>query len=66
MTVGYSDGLIRLGNRFSEEGNPLEAFRMFWLAGDTRRVSELSENMAKVIRKWLQEDEPLPHRKKRE
>ncbi|POR03992.1 hypothetical protein AU468_04825 [Alkalispirochaeta sphaeroplastigenens] len=66
MTVGYSDGLIRLGNRFSKEGNPLEAFRMFWLAGDTRRVAELSENMAQVIRKWLREDEPLPHREKRE
>ena len=57
MTVRYADGLIRLGNHYMNEGNPLEALRMFWLAGDRRRIEELSEQMAGVIRKWLREDQ---------
>ena len=56
MTVRYSDGLIRLGNHYMKQGEVLEAFRMFWIAGDTRRVSEISEQMAMVIRKWLSEE----------
>ncbi|MFW5694930.1 MAG: hypothetical protein ACOCYB_07160 [Alkalispirochaeta sp.] len=57
MTVRYADGLIRLGNRYIENGDSLEALRMFWLAGDRRRIEELSEQMAGVIRKWLREDQ---------
>lgn len=57
MTVRYADGLIRLGNYHMDEGDPLEAFRMFWLAGDRRRIEEMSEQMAWVIRKWLREDQ---------
>jgi hypothetical protein len=56
MTVRYADGLIRLGNHYMKEGDPLEAFRMFWVAGDRRRIEEMSEQMAWVIRKWLRED----------
>lgn len=58
VTVRYSDGLIRLGNHLMEQGDPLEAFRMFWIAGDKRRVEEMTEKMAMVIRKWLRDDEP--------
>lgn len=57
LTVKYSDGLIRLGNHYFETGQPLEAFRMFWIAGDRRRIEEMTEQMAMVIRKWLRDDE---------
>lgn len=57
MTVRYGDGLIRLGNHFMAQGDPLEAFRMFWLAGDTARINEMAEQMAWVIRKWLRDDQ---------
>lgn len=57
MTVRYADGLIRLGNHYMEAGDPLEAFRMFWLARDSRRIAEMTEQMAGVIRKWLRDDE---------
>ncbi|MCG8480932.1 MAG: hypothetical protein MI724_17700 [Spirochaetales bacterium] len=56
LTVRYSDGLIRLGDHYLREGDPLEAFRMFWVAGDSGRVAEMAEKMAGVIRRWLQED----------
>lgn len=57
MTVRYADGLIRLGNHYMEAGDPLEAFRMFWLARDKRRIEEMTEQMAGVIRKWLHDDQ---------
>lgn len=56
LTVRYSDGLIRVGNRLMAENRPLDAFRMFWIAGDRRRIDEMSEQMAQVIRKWIRED----------
>lgn len=56
LTVRYSDGLIRLGNHHMGKGEVLEAFRMFWIAGDTRRVAEMTEQMAMVVRKWLREE----------
>jgi hypothetical protein len=30
---------------------------MYWLAGDRRRIDEMSEQFAAVIRRWLQEDQ---------
>ena len=56
LTVRYSDGLIRLGNHYMESGQPLEAFRMFWIARDRRRIEEMTEQMALVIRGWLLDD----------
>lgn len=55
LTVGYSDGLIRLAHHYWNNQQPLEAFRLYWLAGDSRTVDQLTERMAKVIRKWMKE-----------
>ena len=55
MTTRYADGLIRLGQHYWKIGEGLEAFRMFYLAGDKARVAELSERMALVIRRWIEE-----------
>ncbi|MFA7565825.1 MAG: hypothetical protein WCY01_02275 [Alkalispirochaeta sp.] len=57
LTVRYSDGLIRLGNYRVKQGRPLDAFRLFWVARDRRRIDEMAEQMAGVLRHWLQEDE---------
>ena len=55
LTVGYSDGLIRLGDLYYKRNQPLEAFRMYWLAPDTRKRDMMVERMAAIIRKWLRE-----------
>lgn len=57
LTVKYSDGLIRLGDHYMKEGQSLEAFRMFWIAGERGRVEQMAEQMAMVVRKWLHDDE---------
>ena len=57
LTAGYSDGLIRLGELYEEKKQPLEAFRMYYAAPHKRRISEMLEQMAGVIQKWLQQDD---------
>jgi len=55
LTVGYTDGLIRLGDHYYKTNQPLEAFRMYWLAPDSRKKEMMAEKMASIIRKWLRE-----------
>ncbi len=55
LTTGYSDGLIRLGDLYYEQDQLLEAFRMYWLAPDRKKVESLVEQTARVIQKWLNE-----------
>jgi hypothetical protein len=55
VTAGYSDGLIRIGDRLSGEHKPLEAFRMYWLAKHTVKTDYFVEKMSLVIRQWLHE-----------
>lgn len=57
MTTRYSDGLIRLGDYYQKQKQPLEAFRMYWLAGESRRKGEMVEKMAAVVRHWLEDTE---------
>jgi len=58
LTTGYSDGLIRLGNLYMNQNMPLEAFRMYWLAPDRKKVDAMLEKTVGIIKKWLQEGEP--------
>jgi hypothetical protein len=57
LTTGYSDGLIRLGNLYLEQNMPLEAFRMYWLAPDKKKVDTMLEKTISIIKKWLKEGE---------
>lgn len=56
LTTGYTDGLIRLGDLYMKESKPLEAFRMYWLAPDLKKVGTLLEKTVHIIHKWLKED----------
>ena len=57
LTTGYSDGLIRLGNLYMGRNMPLEAFRMYYLAPDRKKVDALLEKTVEIIKKWLKEGE---------
>jgi hypothetical protein len=57
LTTGYTDGLIRLGDMYLKEAQPLEAFRLYWLAPDRKKTQVLLEKSVAVIRKWLKERE---------
>jgi hypothetical protein len=57
LTARYTDGIIRLGDYYMKKNQPLEAFRMYWLAPDRRKSDQLIEKMAGVVRGWLKESE---------
>jgi hypothetical protein len=57
QTTGYSDGLMRVGERYLDGGQPVDALKMFKLAHDGKRSDELIERAALAIRKILDEEE---------
>jgi len=56
VTTGYADGLIRLGDLYLKKSQPLEAFRMYLLAPDRKKVEAMLEKSVAVLRHWLSED----------
>jgi tetratricopeptide (TPR) repeat protein len=46
QTTGYSDGLMRVGERYLDGGQPIDALKMFKLAHDGKRSDELIERAA--------------------
>lgn len=57
QTTGYSDGLIRVGDRYLEGHRPVDALKMYWLAKDDKRSAELVELAVLAIQKILHEEE---------
>lgn len=57
LTVGYSDGLIRVGDYHMKRNEPLEAFRMYWLAPDRNKTEAMIEKMARIVQVWLRQDQ---------
>ncbi len=55
ITTGYSDGLIRIGDRYAKAGQPLEALRMYWMAPSPDKKAALVEKISQVIKQWLLE-----------
>ena len=56
LTTGYSDGLIRVGEYYEREGQKLEAFRMYWIAGFHRKTEAMVERMVLILRGWLRDE----------
>jgi hypothetical protein len=55
MTTRYSDGLIRVGDRYVKDGRPLEALQAYWLAPAPDKTNALVEKIAQVMKQWLAE-----------
>jgi hypothetical protein len=57
ITTAYKDGLIRIGDYYYfEKKNPLRALHFYLEAKYEKRIRELTERMAMVLKKWLNED----------
>ncbi|HRY72218.1 MAG TPA: hypothetical protein P5165_03240 [Spirochaetia bacterium] len=56
QTTGYSDGLIRVGDKYLEGGRPVDALKMFWLAKDEKRKDALVLQAVLAIQKLLAEE----------
>jgi len=55
LTIGYTDGIIRIGEYYYSHQKPFEAFKMFKLAPAPKRVENMIEQMTNVVRKWIEE-----------
>ncbi len=57
QTTGYSDGLIRVGDRYMADKRPVDALKMYWLAKDEKRKEGLVSLAALVIQNLIKEED---------
>ncbi len=55
LTLGYTDGIIRVGDHFYKKCDYFEAYKLYALAPAPERQQELIGRMAGVVREWLSE-----------
>jgi len=56
VTTSYKDGLIRVGDYYYfDKKNPLKALHFYIEAKYEKRISELTERIVAVLKKWLSE-----------
>jgi hypothetical protein len=53
LTIGYTDGIVRIGDYYYNNKEPFEAFRMYKLAPAPEKVESLIRKMALTIQKWI-------------
>ncbi|QEN06086.1 hypothetical protein EW093_15805 [Thiospirochaeta perfilievii] len=53
LAIEYSAGLIRLGDYYENNGNTLEALKMYKAAKAQAKLENISKKMADVLRVWL-------------
>ncbi|MCX7025409.1 MAG: hypothetical protein NT080_12475 [Spirochaetes bacterium] len=58
QTTGYSDGLIRIGDRYMAENRHVDALKMYTLAHETQKSEALAMKIASVIQNLIVEKEP--------
>ncbi|ULQ60082.1 hypothetical protein K7I13_01770 [Brucepastera parasyntrophica] len=49
ITTGYSDGLTRVGDFYTEKDKPIDALKMYWLAHNKRKAEPIIEKLALMI-----------------
>ena len=57
QTTGYSDGLIRVGDKYLSDRRPIDALKMYRLARDDKRTESIINTAASVIHYLLNEEE---------
>ncbi|GMO21724.1 MAG: hypothetical protein Pg6A_09000 [Termitinemataceae bacterium] len=59
ITTGYSDGLSRTGDFYKKKGQLIDALRMYWVAHDKKKSSELCMELSLFIKGLLAEDKNI-------
>lgn len=55
LSIGYTSGIIRIGDHYIEQGDYFEAYRMYVRAPAPEKISRMIKNMAAIIRNWVNE-----------
>ena len=53
LTTGYSDGIIRMGDRSLAEKDFYEALRLYKIAPAREKADALIEKMATALKQWI-------------
>ncbi|OQY35569.1 MAG: hypothetical protein B6241_00795 [Spirochaetaceae bacterium 4572_59] len=56
VTIGYRDGMIRVGDYYYNQNLHLEALRMYKTAPSPEKIDFLISKMAQVVRSWLSDN----------
>jgi len=56
LTLRYTDGIIRVGDLYYNQGKPIEALEMYRLAHAQDKVDFLILRFTKIIKQWIQND----------
>lgn len=56
QTTGYSDGLIRVGDRYLAAGKTIEALKMYWIAPDKKKAETLIAKISTIIQQMVDEE----------
>ncbi|MGL4981605.1 MAG: hypothetical protein ACRC4W_01890 [Treponemataceae bacterium] len=53
--TGYSDGLVRAGDKFAEQGKEIDALKLYYLAHSKIKTEYVSSKLAQLISSVMQE-----------
>ena len=56
QTTGYTDGLVRVGDRYLASGRSVEALKMYWMAPDRKKAESVIAKLAAVIQTLVREE----------
>ena len=59
LTTGYTNGLLRMGDYYWANNEPLKAIKMYWLAPDSVKVEDWAKRASLAIRKCIKDDEKI-------
>jgi len=57
LTVDYKDGIVRLGDYYFSHNNMAKACEMYFISENSSKIDAFCEQSAKVIQKWLNEEQ---------
>ncbi len=55
LSTGYTDGIIRIGDVYYKNNEPLKALNMYWLAPAKEKKELLITEISAVVKRWLNE-----------
>lgn len=55
LSLGYTDGIVRVGDHHYQNSDYLEAYRMYRIAPAPDKASQMTALMAKIVMEWMEE-----------
>ncbi len=55
LSLGYSDGIIRIGDYYYNNADYAEAWRMYKIAPAPDKAAQMTELMANILVKWMED-----------